>query len=527
MLVVGVDVGSTAVKAGVIDTGGEVQTLEAVEYTSFSSRPGWLEQDPDELWRAVCAAVTAAVRPLGLRRAGIRALALSVQRGTVVPVDRAGRAIYRAISWQDLRAGAECVWLSERLGERFERITGLYPSTYWTVAKLAWLAREEPTVWRAAHQFLFVHGYLARRLGADVAAEDPTNASFSGLLDLGTRRWSDEILDLLGLPACRLGALQRPGSVIGEISRVAAGSLGLPADVLLVCGAGDQQAVALGAGTVGPGSIAISIGTAGVVVSCLRSRPASAEPGIACLVHPVEPLVQIEAMLGSAGSVLRWLASLTKSATGFRYGEAVERGLYQQIDAEAASVPPGSEGVTVIPYFGARHAGTGSYGGVIAGLSLSHGRASLARAIMEGAAFEVRRLLGAMARYGIVPRNLVICGGGAQSELWGQIVADVQGQPVTALRCPQAGVVGAGILAATGLGLYPSLHEAARQMLQLGTTFEPGPHRATYDGLFREYQRMVATLGPAPEDLRSPARWERDVERHGPRPAGPIIPRAG
>ncbi len=502
MLVVGVDVGSTAVKAGVIEPDGRAQTLESVEYTSFSSRPGWIEQDPDELWNAVCGAVTAAVRPLGSRRTDVRALALSVQRGTVIPVDRAGRAIYRAISWQDLRASAECVRLSEQLGDRFGRITGLYPSAYWTLSKLAWLAREEPTVWRAAHQFLFVHGYLARRLGAEIAAEDQTNASFSGLLDLETRRWSDEILDVLGLAPDRLGALQHPGSVVREISRAAASSMGLPTDTLLVCGAGDQQAVALGTGTVAPGSIAINIGTAGVVMSCLHDRPTQAEPGIACLVHPIESLVQIEGMLGSAGSVLRWLASLTKSATGFRYGGAIEQGLYQQIDAEAASVPPGSEGLMIIPYFGARHAWSALQGGVIAGLSLSHGRAALARAIMEGTAFEVLRLLRAMARHGISLRNLIICGGGARSRIWGQIIADVQGQPVTTLRCDQAGVLGAGILATTGLGLYPGLQEAVRQMLQLGATFEPGPNRVVYDRLFGDYQRMIASLELAGPTIR-------------------------
>ncbi len=494
MLVVGVDVGSTAVKAAVVQGDGRVQALEAVEYTSFSTRPGWIEQDPEELWRAVCAAIAAAVRAIGKRKTDIRALALSVQRGTVIPVDPAGRAIYRAVSWQDLRANAEWTWLGRQLGERFERITGLYPSAFWTLSKLAWLARREPVVWRTAHQFLLVHGYLTRRFGAGAAVEDPTNASFSGLLDLMTRQWSDPILAVLGLEAGRLGALRAPGSVLGEISHAAASSTGLPPGTLLVCGAGDQQAAALGAGAVAPGSVVVSIGTAGVVLACTPHRPAGTGAAIACLAHAIDPLFQIEGMLGSAGSVLRWLASLTKSATGFRYGGSIERGLYLQIDAEAASVPPGSEGLLVIPHFSAAQVPGDARAGVIAGLSLSHGRAAIARAIMEGIAFEVRRILQALAHVGLPVRNLILCGGAAQSAVWNQIHADVYGHPVTTLACTHAAAVGAAMLAATGAGCHEALPVAVRHMFQLGATFEPGPHAPLYDDLFRRYEQLGLSL---------------------------------
>lgn len=506
MLAVGVDVGSTSVKAGVITPGGPPPIVEPIEYQSFSPRPGWIEQDPDELWQAVCTVISSVVRQVGRRRTEIRALSLSVQRGTVIPVDRTGHAIYRAVSWQDLRAQGEWFGLQALLGDEFERITGLYPSAYWTLPKLAWLSRQEPELWRAAHRFVFVHGYLVRRLGCEDAIEDPTNASFSGLLDVVKRDWSDRILSALDLDRERLGTLRPPGAIIGEISRAAAACTNLPPGTALVCGAGDQQAVALGAGTVTQGSVVANIGTAGVVLACSPARPVHRSGSVAFLAHVCPGLFQAEAMLGSAGSVLRWLASLTKSATGFRYGGSIDRGLYRQIDAEAASVPAGCGGLVVIPLFSEEHA-AGRRPGAILGLSLSHDRPAIARAIMEGTAFEVRRLLGELSGQGISVKSIILCGGAAQSQIWNQIHADVIGQPITTLSCNHAGVLGAGVLAALGVGLYGDIKTAVRDVARSGMTYDPGSAMGHYEELYRDYERVRANVVAG--SSHQPARQDR------------------
>jgi xylulokinase len=509
MLTVGVDVGSSAVKAGALLPEDRVAILESVEYQSFSPRRAWIEQDPDDLWRAVCTTIAALVRRLGRRRSQIRAVALSVQRGTVIPVDAKGRAIYRAVSWQDLRGRTEWGAIRQLLGSDFERITGLYPSAYWTLPKLVWFSRNEPELWRTAHQFAFVHGYLARRLGCEATVEDPTNASFSGLLDIDSRDWSDHIVEAIGLRRERFGMLRSPGTIIGEVSQTACVATELPPGTHIVCGAGDQQAVAIGAGAIGPGSMVINVGTAGVVLACCPSRPAQPAAGVAYLVHVLPGRVQAEGMLGSAGSVFRWLASLTKSATGFRYGGSIDRGLYRQMDAEAALVPPGSDGLFILPLFSEFQTAGDRFSGAMIGLSLSHGRPAIARAIIEGTAFEVRRKLGIMASRGISARNIIVCGGAAQSPIWTQVLADVIGQPVTTLSHNHAGVLGVGAIAATGIGAYDDVETAVREWVRLGATCEPSAAATRYEELYLEYDEIrVKLVGDDTREIHKDREWE-------------------
>jgi xylulokinase len=429
----------------------------------------------------------------------VEAVSLSTQRATVLAVDRDGAAIGRAVSWQDGRGVEQAAALRGAIDPaRYAAITGLPINPVFTVAKLMWI-REHDRARAKAARYVLVHDWVMRRLGAPGFVTDLSNASLTGLLDIRTRAWSPEVLDLAGLDASRLPVLVAPGTRIGSISREAAAETGLKAGTPLIAGGGDQQCAGLGAGAVGPGRVEVTHGTAGVPL-CWSDRPAGGEAGgLMCCVHAAPGAWEVEGFQNSAGSALAWAESLL----------GLEGLPQSELDARIATVQPGAGGLLFFPYlYGGSSAPhwNEKARGMLVGLTHRHDATAILRSVVEGVCLETREVTDVFAAAGLRVDEIRLTGGCSRVPAWCQVLADVCRTPVWTLENADASLVGAAVLAALGVGAFATAAEAAEAMVRPRTRHEPRPDAAdayglVYDTYRRAYRAVEA--GGVFERLRS------------------------
>ncbi|NLG52037.1 MAG: hypothetical protein GX552_18165 [Chloroflexi bacterium] len=479
------DLGTTALKTALINDDGRPVAVHTGEYTPQTPRPDWVEMPPDAYWRAAVDGTRAVFARSGAHPADLAAIGFGSQGQTFVPIDREGRALYNAIVWVDNRAQAiadawEAEWLSR---ETYRRISG-YP---WlpaglTLFKVAWLAQHVPQAHRA-HKFLLLPDYVLYRLTGE-AATDRVIAQFSGMYDLQIGDWHSRLLDAAGITAEQLPRILNPGDVAGQVSQRAAAELGIPAGVPVCVGANDQLVGAVGAGNVHPGMVSETTGTA---LALIATTDAMLDDTRVCVGrHAVPDAFFVLSFTTTSAIVLKWFRDLCEPGADY---DAFLRGV--------ESVPPGCDGLTVLPHF----AGTGvptfnpHARGAFVGLSLGHTRAHMARAIMEACACMLQECLGPVAERGLAMRAIRSMGGAARSDVWLQIKADLLGVPVERPACADAASLGAAALAAAGIGQYASVREAADAWYRPARVFEPNPARyAIYREVYERYLDLYEQL---------------------------------
>jgi xylulokinase len=465
---VGLDVGTTGVKAVALSTEGELLGRAEHGYPLSTPRPGWAEQDPEDWWRAAEAALAElAVDPA--------AIGLTGQMHGLVALDADDRVLRPAILWNDQRTGAECREIEELVGrDRLLELTGNPALTGFTAPKLLWLRRHEPETYARIRHILLPKDYVRLRLTGEHAI-DVADASGTLLFDVGARRWSDAMLEALELPLEWLPrALESP-----EVS----GST--PAGTPVAAGAGDQAASAVGVGVLEPGTTAVTIGTSGVVFAPLREFAPEPAGRLHVFCHAVPGRWHAMGVMLSAAGSLRWFRDALAP------GESFDR-----LTAEAAEVPPGADGVLFLPYLtGERtpHADPDARA-AFTGLAASHGRGVLVRAVLEGVAYGLRDSLELLAGLGERATSARVSGGAARSELWLQIVASILGIPLERPRVEEGAAFGASLLAGVAGDAFANVSEAVEQTVQVRDTVEPDAEwsRIYVDG----YERFRA-LYPA------------------------------
>ena len=471
---VGLDVGTTGVKALAVAQDGEVVGRAEVGYGLSTPRPGWSEQDPEDWWRAT----QQALEQLGASE--VAGIGLSGQMHGLVALDAGERVLRPAILWNDQRTGAECEAIEERVGlERLIAATGNRALTGFTAPKLLWLREHEPEVHERIAHILLPKDYVRLRLCGERAI-DVADASGTLLFDVAHRRWSDEVCEALEIDTALLPrALESP-----EVS-------GRTADgVPVAAGAGDQAAGALGVGVVEAGApLSVVLGTSGVVFSALPAFAADREARVHAFCHAVpETWHAMGVMLSAAGS-LAWLRDTV--APGAEYGTLVE---------EAAEWKPGVEGLTFLPYLAGErtpHADPEARG-AFAGLSLRHDRGGLVRAVLEGVAFGLRDSLDLIAELGPLPDRGRVSGGGARSEEWLRIVASVLELPLERTAADEGAAFGAALLGGVAGGLWSSPAEAVGATVRPVSTVEPV---AEWIEPYRERRETFRALYPALRDI--------------------------
>jgi xylulokinase len=466
---VGLDVGTTGVKALALSPVGDVLARAEESYELSTPHPGWAEQDPEDWWRAAEQALAA----LGGQPT---AIGLSGQMHGLVVLDDEDRVLRPAILWNDQRTQAECVEIEERVGlTRLIQLTGNRALTGFTAPKLLWLRRHEPTTYARIAHVMLPKDYVRLRLTGEHAI-DAADASGTLLFDVARRRWSQEMLEALELdPAWLPRALESP-EVSGETA------VGIP----VAAGAGDQAAAALGVGVDRPGPVSLVLGTSGVVFAALPVFAADPQARVHAFCHAVPGGWHAMGVMLSAAGSLRWLR------------DVLGRG-YDELTAAAEEWRPGTEGLTFLPYLtGERtpHADPHARA-AFAGLTNRHDRGALVRAVLEGVAYGLRDSLELLRELGVDPRACHVSGGGARSELWLRIIASVLGLPIQGTATDEGSAYGAALLGGVAAGVFRDVHEAVATCVRLLDPVEPDPQwSAAYERGYRRFRLLYPALRP-------------------------------
>jgi len=476
------DLGTTSLRALVVDPGGTVLGQASAPYPTAQPHPGWTEQKPDDWWQA-CRSALSDLRARGLL-AQVRAIGLTGQMHGSVFLDHRLSVLRPAILWNDQRTAAEAAEIEERVGGRhLLTLTGNRALTGFTAPKVLWLRHHEPTHFRRLRHLLLPKDYLRLRLTGELAT-DVADASGTLFFDVRARGWSSEVMRLLDLDEGLLPTALESPAVSGRVTGSVATDLGLPKGTPVVAGAGDQAAGAVGAGAVSPGVVMVSIGTSGVVFTAAE-RPAVERGGrLHAFCHAVPGLWHVMGVTLSAGGSFAWLASTL--------GESEER-----LSQMARSSTAGAGGLIFLPYLSGErtpHADPLARGAFV-GLTASHGPGDLARAVMEGVVFSLRDCLELVRALRLPIREVRLIGGGARSPLWRQIVANVFGLPILGLEAEEGAAYGAALLAGVGAGLWRDVPEACRAAVRTAGRVEPQAQASRlYDDLYGRYRDLYPKL---------------------------------
>ena len=495
MSLIGLDVGTTGCKAIVFDHQGQILGRASREYAIDVPHPQWAEQDAEGVWllawEALCEAVAQARHDPPL------AMALSVQGEAVIPVDSQGRALRPAILGMDTRTGAENRRLADRLGaEALFHRTGMPMHTVNTLPKLLWLQRNEPQVYQAAHQFLLYEDFLLRRLGGR-AQISHCLASRTQMYDQRTCDWADDILAACNIERERLAPLaEQEMAVVGALRPELAAELGLDRELLLVSGGHDQACAACGSGVIEPGLAMVSTGTAEVVEVAMAApalAPALRDGGISVYRHVVPGMYLAMTLNHSGGLSLRWFRD-TFGALELEQTRASGQDAY---DLMLADAPSGPTPMFVLPHFsgsGTPTLDTTSKAAFL-GMTFATDRPTLAKAVLEGLTFELRTNLDLLRGSGVEIEELHAVGGGARSDLWLQLKADICNISQRVPQVTEAACLGAALVAGTAVGVYTDLNAAVARTVRMSRLVQPDPStRAAYESRYRLYREVYPTL---------------------------------
>jgi xylulokinase len=485
-LYVGHDVGTGGNKAVLLDAAGGVIARATAAYALHRPAPGWAEQDPEDWWRAVAETTRRLLADSGRDPRDVRAIAFAGQMLALAPLNASGAPTRRAISWLDARAHDEARAIARRIGGSrvVSLVAGAAPTGKDIVAKVAWLAKNEPAVHARTAAYCDATGFLVARATGKLRI-DPTAVGGTGLYDARTGGVSRPLAWLAGYPRDKVPEVAPATSIVGPLLPAAAAELGLPVETQVAMGLADVPAAAVGSGAMGCGDAHVYIGTSSWIgVTCARAKNV-----------PRAGIASVPA--ASAGRYLMIGESETAGACRAWVSGALGDG---DLEALVGEAPPGCEGLLFLPWlYGERSPIPDAHlrGGYV-GLSLQHGRPHLARAVYEGTAFNLRWILDEMEGAGEPCPSLRAIGGGARSDEWLQILADVTGRPIARVSGPeQAGAVGAALVAAVAAGEFPSL-EAAALVVRPEREFVPRrAGRRTYDAAYATFRALARPLSRA------------------------------
>ncbi|HVF29740.1 MAG TPA: xylulokinase [Pyrinomonadaceae bacterium] len=492
MHLLGLDIGTGGTRAVVIDAGGKLVASSSADHAPFSSpRIGWAEQDPNEWWRAATAAIRAVLENVPTSQ--IAAVGLSGQMHGAVVLDERDEPVRPALMWCDQRTGEQCRNIIEQV--RPERLTELVANpavTAFTLPKLLWLRQHEPENWSRVTSVLLPKDYIRLKLSGD-RASDVTDASGTLLFDVANREWSGEMFSLFELDPVRFPRAFESVEVTGRVNATGAEATGLEVGTVIVAGAGDNAAGAIGLGIVSPGMLSATIGTSGVAFLVTDGPQMDPAGRIHTMCHAVPGRWHNTGVTQSAGLSLKWYRE------NFGYGRS-----FDELVDKAAVVPPGADGLIWLPYLmGERtpHMDPNARAALI-GLTASHTEGHVVRALLEGVAFSLRDSIEIFAELGTAVESVRLGGGGAKSALWRKIQADVYKRRVESASRDEGAAFGAALLAGVGAGVWPTVEEACDVAIMIDERLEPDAAGSeVLDRNYKAYRKLYPALRPVIEEL--------------------------
>jgi xylulokinase len=493
----GIDIGTSGTKTLVCDEAGVVLATAMAEHPISSPKPGWSEQNPEDWWQASCKATRAVLRKAKIKSADVSGIGLSGQMHGSVFLGEGTRALRPALLWNDQRTAKQCAKIESKAGGRAALIELVAnPAlTGFTAPKILWVRENEPKVYEKTKHILLPKDYIRFRMTGEYATE-VSDASGMLLLDVVNRKWSDKLLGLLGIDKSLLARLYESPETTGVLSRDAAGAMGLREGIPVVGGAGDQAAGAVGNGIVSSGIVSATLGTSGVVFAHSDQPTRDPNGRVHTMCHAVPGKWCVFGCMLAAGGSFQWF----RNQMGHDEVSAARRRRvdpYQLLIAEAQKAPPGSEGLFFLPYLtGERcpHPDPTARGGWI-GITARTNRRMMIRSLLEGVTFGMRDAIEIMRQMNIPVTQVRASGGGARSEFWRQLQADVYKLPLVITNAAEGPAYGVALLAGVGTGVWKSVEEACRATIKPAKKIAPNKRLSdVYDRSYATYDKLYFDL---------------------------------
>lgn len=496
--VIGVDIGTSGTKTVLFDEKGTSIESYLVEYPLIQPKIGWAEQDPEDWWNATYTSIKAVITKSGINPEDIKGVGLSGQMHGLVLLDSNNNVLRNSIIWCDQRTVAEATDLTEKIGhDRLVEITGNPALTGFTAAKILWVKKNEPEIYSKTAKILLPKDYIRFKLTGEFATE-VSDASGMQLMDIKNRCWSDEILEKLDIDKNLLGKMYESCEVTGTITKEASNLSALIEGTIVVGGAGDQAAGAVGNGIVKSGIISSTIGTSGVVFAHMDDIQIDKDGRIHTLCHAVPGKWHVMGCTQGAGLSLKWFRDNFCHAE-MDTADGMNVDPYFLMDKQAEKVEPGCEGLMYLPYLMGERSphNDPNAKGVFFGISAKHTKYDMLRAVMEGVSYSLNDCMKVVKEMGIDASEVRASGGGGKSKLWRQMQADMFGCDINTINVSEGPALGVALLAAVGAGIYNSVPEACEATISVKETMKPiSENIDCYNKYFPIFQDIYKALKP-------------------------------
>ena len=483
MYYIGIDLGTSAVKLLLVNEAGEILNTVSEEYPLYFPQPGWSEQNPADWWAAVQTGVQKLLT--GFDAGKVAGVGCGGQMHGLVALDGEDRVIRPAILWNDGRTAKETEWLNTEIGKgKLSELTANIAFAGFTAPKLLWMRNNEPDNFARISKIMLPKDYINYRL-TGVHACDFSDASGMLLLDVAHRRWSKEMLDICGMKEAQMPQLFESYEPIGTVKPEVAKALGLPENVKVVAGAGDNAAAAVGTGVVGEGGCNISLGTSGTLFISSTAFGVDPHNALHAFCHADGGWHLMGCML-SAASCNKWLCE-----------DILRTSDYAAEQAGITADKLGNNRVFFLPYLMGERSPINDVDarGCFIGMSMDTGRGDLVQAVLEGVAFALRDSFEVARSLGISLERSFLCGGGAKSPLWRTILASVLNVPLDIPQTEEGPGYGAAMLAMVGSGAYGSVGDCAKALCHVRETVAPDPAiAARYEAQYRKFRQIYPTM---------------------------------
>ena len=493
---IGVDLGTSGTKTVLFAEDGSVVASCTIEYPLYQPQNGWAEQDPLDWWNAVCGTTKAVIAKAGISASEIKGVGLSGQMHGLVMLDKSGNVLRKSIIWCDQRTAKECDEITQKVGaENLIKITANPALTGFTASKIMWVKNNEPEIYEKCAHILLPKDFIRYKLTGEFATE-VSDASGMQLLDVPNRKWSEQVLDALQIDKALLGKVYESPEITGKITKAASDLSGLAEGTVVVGGAGDNAAAAVGTGTVLDGKAFTTIGTSGVVFAHTSKLSIDPKGRVHTFCCAVPGAWHVMGVTQGAGLSLKWFRD------NFCHEEMIaaagmKKDPYFLMDKQAEEIPIGSDRLLYLPYLmGERtpHLDPNCRG-VFFGLSAMHTRQHLLRAVMEGVTFSQRDSVEVLREMGVSINEMLACGGGGSSALWRQMLADVYGCPVKTVVSKEGPALGVGILAGAGTGVYSSVQDGCAAVIKTNPPQNPiSQNSVEYEKFYNVYRALYPAL---------------------------------
>lgn len=494
---IGIDLGTSATKTVLFDEKGNVVASASKDYPLYQPQNGWAEQDPDDWCNAGLETIKAVIDKSKVDSKDILSIGISGQMHGLIMLDENCKVLRRSIIWCDQRTGKECEELTSKLGrEKLIEITANPALTGFTASKILWVKNNEPDIFSKCRHILLPKDYLRFRLTGGFATE-VSDASGMQLLDVKNRCWSDEMIDAVGIKKEYLAKVYESPEITGKITAEASELTGLSVDTVVVGGAGDNAAAAVGMGVVTEGKAFTTIGTSGVVFAHTENPVIDPAGRVHTFCCAVPGAWHVMGVTQGAGLSLQWFKKQFCSDE-INMSETTGKDVYEIMTDEASQIPLGCDKLFYLPYLmGERtpHLDPDARG-VFFGISAIHTRKHFIRAVLEGVSYSLLDCVDVLREMNIEVSDMLACGGGGKSSFWRQMLSDMYGVKVGTVKSAEGPALGVAILAAVGAGLYPNVKTACENMIEYNTEkAEPDfKNNNEYEKLHIIYKNLYSSL---------------------------------